>query len=197
MFIILRCKFFGSYVKPITVHAWNFILSVLKDVILAFSYVLPYFLYWTVFTCLEICRVSPSLIMEQHRDLSWTLFHGFYFGIVLLPCCGNSPEMACLSSSALPVSFKYNPIGPRSHRPCAYDFPDFKSASTWPNSSFPHCWLCCVVLFSSTFSSFSWFLSFLTFSSSRIFLISAFWGGHNMLRVCSYFLIFLLRFFYS
>lgn len=89
----------------------------------------------------EICCISPSLIMKQTQ--TWTLFHGFYFGVVLLPCCGNSPEMACLSSSALLVFFKYNPIGPWSHRSCVLDFPDVKSAHTWLSSGIPLLWLCC------------------------------------------------------
>lgn len=83
--------------------------------------------------------------------------------------------MACLSSSALLVFFKYNPIGPRSHRSCALDFPNVKSAPTWLSSSIPHLWLCCA--FPSTFSIFSWLLSCLTFYPSNILLISAFWDG--------------------
>jgi hypothetical protein len=119
-----RYIFCCSYAKLISIHTLHFILSILLKGILCMLSCLMYsvmftgsLLYWTVFTSFKICCCSQSLTVKQNTVFVLKLFNGFYFGIVLFPCCGNSPEMACLSSSALPVSFKCSPIGPWSTDP--------------------------------------------------------------------------------
>lgn len=149
------------------------------------------FLYWTVFTSLEICCISQSLIVKQNTDFALKLFHGFYFGIVLFPCCGNSPEMACLSSSALPISFKCSPIGPWSTDPVLMTslmlnlllleppaaFLTFRCAGLFP----PH----------SPASPDSFHVSTFTLSVWAVSLPLE--GGHIVFRVCSSCHVCLLR----